>query len=72
MKQSNCELLHLMTIFLLVQCVTSAFGDRPRRMLKVIQRFGKHFSCHLQGECAEAGGGGVGGMGFDVLAGGGG
>jgi hypothetical protein len=27
---------------------TSASGDEPRRMLKII-RFGKHCSCHLQG-----------------------
>jgi hypothetical protein len=33
-----------------VQCVTSAFGVWPRRMLIVAQRFGKHFSCHLQDE----------------------
>jgi hypothetical protein len=31
-------------------CVTWAFGDRPRRMLWIIQRFGKHYSCHRQGE----------------------
>jgi hypothetical protein len=24
-------------------------------MLRIIQSFGKHFSCHLQGECVEAG-----------------
>jgi hypothetical protein len=29
---------------------TSAFRDDPHRMLKVIQRFGKQCSCHLQGE----------------------
>jgi hypothetical protein len=29
---------------------TSAFGDEPRGMLKTIRRFGKHCSCHLQGE----------------------
>jgi hypothetical protein len=29
-------------------CKTSAFGDEPRRMLKVIQRFGKHCRCHLR------------------------
>jgi hypothetical protein len=33
-----------------VQCTTSAFGDEPRRMLKIIQCFGKRTSCHLQGE----------------------
>jgi hypothetical protein len=37
-----------------VQCTTSAFGEQPRRMLKVIHRFGKHCSCHLQGECVFA------------------
>jgi hypothetical protein len=31
-------------------CKTSAFGDEPRRMLKVIQRFDKHCSCHIQGK----------------------
>jgi hypothetical protein len=36
-----------------IQCVTSAFGDRPRRMMIVIKRFGKHCSCHLQIECVE-------------------
>lgn len=29
---------------------TSAFGDESRPMLKTIQRSGKHFICHLQGE----------------------
>jgi hypothetical protein len=24
-------------------------------MLIVIQRFGKHYSCHLQGECVQVG-----------------
>jgi hypothetical protein len=38
-----------------VQCVTSVLGDRPRRMLTVIQRFDKHYSCHLQDECVEVG-----------------
>jgi hypothetical protein len=28
---------------------TSAFGDKTRRMLKIIQRFSKHCNCHLQG-----------------------
>jgi hypothetical protein len=32
------------------KCKVSAFGDEPRRMLKVIQRFDKHYGCHLQGE----------------------
>jgi hypothetical protein len=36
-------------------CETSVFGDRPRRVLIGLQRFGKHCSCHLQGECVEAG-----------------
>jgi hypothetical protein len=35
--------------------VTSVFGTRPRQILVVIQGFGKHCSCHLQGECAEVG-----------------
>jgi hypothetical protein len=34
-----------------VQCKTSAFGDEPRRNLKVIQRFGKHSSCYFHCEC---------------------
>jgi hypothetical protein len=32
-----------------LQCITSAFGDEPRRMLRTIQRFGKQCSFHLQG-----------------------
>jgi hypothetical protein len=32
-----------------VQCVTSAFGVDPCRMLRIIQCFGKHCSCHLHG-----------------------
>jgi hypothetical protein len=35
--------------------VTSAFWDQPRRMLRIIQRFGKHSSCHLQGDCIVTG-----------------
>jgi hypothetical protein len=31
--------------------ITSAFRDKPCRILKVLQRFGKHCSCYLQGEC---------------------
>jgi hypothetical protein len=27
-----------------------AFGDEPRPLLKFVQRFGKHCSCHLKGE----------------------
>jgi hypothetical protein len=38
-----------------LQCATSAFVDEPRRMLSIIQPFGKHFSCHLQGECVVVG-----------------
>jgi hypothetical protein len=34
-----------------VQCATSAFGDEPHLMLRIIQRFGKRCNCHLQGEC---------------------
>jgi hypothetical protein len=39
-----------------VQCTTSAFGDEPRRMLKVNKRLGKNCSCHLQDEfvCVES------------------
>jgi hypothetical protein len=33
-----------------IRCATSAFKDELHLMLKVIQRFGKHRSCHLQGE----------------------
>jgi hypothetical protein len=29
---------------------TSALGNQPLRMLQVIQRFGGHYSCHLQRE----------------------
>jgi hypothetical protein len=36
-----------------VQWTTSAFGDQPCQMLKVTQRFGKHCSCHLHGECVN-------------------
>jgi hypothetical protein len=42
----NCPLVFAAV----VKCTTSAFGDTQRRMLKVIQRFGKHCSCHLQSE----------------------
>jgi hypothetical protein len=34
-----------------VQCITLAFGCEPRRMLSINQHFGKHYSCHFQGEC---------------------
>jgi hypothetical protein len=34
--------------------VSSSFGDEPHRMLKVIQCFGKHCSCHVQGKCSPA------------------
>jgi hypothetical protein len=33
----------------IVKCTTSAFGEESFRMLKIIQRFGKYCSCHLQG-----------------------
>jgi hypothetical protein len=33
-----------------VQCTTSAFGDDPCQMLKVVQHFCIHYSCHLQSE----------------------
>jgi hypothetical protein len=36
------------------ECTTSAFKDEPRRMVKII-RFGKHCSCHLQGEYVMVG-----------------
>jgi hypothetical protein len=39
------------TLSKLTHCSTSVFGDEPRRMLKVIQCFGKHRCCHFQGEC---------------------
>jgi hypothetical protein len=31
--------------------MTSTFGKKLRRLLKIFKRFGKHCSCHLQGEC---------------------
>jgi hypothetical protein len=34
----------------LKSCVSLAFGVGPRRILRIIQRFGKHCSSHLQGE----------------------
>jgi hypothetical protein len=34
----------------MIQCKNSAFRDEPRRILKVIQCFGKHCSYHLQAE----------------------
>jgi hypothetical protein len=34
--------------------LTSAVMDEPCRMLIVIQRFGKRYSCHLQGFLLEA------------------
>jgi hypothetical protein len=36
-------------------CTTSAFEDKPHRILRIIQRFGKHCSCHLQGEYVMVG-----------------
>jgi hypothetical protein len=47
-------------------CVTSAFGDEPRRMLRIIQRLGKHCSCHLQGERVMVGRFRQGGSGWCV------
>jgi hypothetical protein len=44
-------LLGDLRIFLQVLCVISAFGCEPRRMLSIDRRFGKHCSCHFQGEC---------------------
>jgi hypothetical protein len=35
----------------MTECITLAFGCEPRRMFIINQRFGKHFNCHLQGEC---------------------
>jgi hypothetical protein len=35
--------------------MTSAFGGEPRRMLRIIQRVGKHCICRLQGECVVVG-----------------
>jgi hypothetical protein len=32
---------------LTLSCTTSALGDEPRQMLKIIRRFGKRCSCHL-------------------------
>jgi hypothetical protein len=40
-------------VYQFILCVTSVFGYRPRRMLRIIQRFGKHCSCHFQGDCVE-------------------
>jgi hypothetical protein len=34
-----------------VQCIILAFWCEPRRMLSINQGFGKHYICHLQGEC---------------------
>jgi hypothetical protein len=31
-----------------LQCAASTLGFERRRMLKVMQRFTKHYSCHLQ------------------------
>jgi hypothetical protein len=36
-------------------CTTSACGDEPRPILKIIKRFGKHCSCYLQGEYVMVG-----------------
>jgi hypothetical protein len=30
-----------------VGCATWDFGDKPRRMLRIIQRFGKHFTLKM-------------------------
>jgi hypothetical protein len=38
-----------------VHCITSAFGVELCRMLRIIQRFDKQCSCHLQGECVVVG-----------------
>jgi hypothetical protein len=37
----------------LIYCKTSAFGNGPRWILGVVQRFGKYLSCHPQGECSQ-------------------
>lgn len=31
--------------------ITLPFGVKQRRMLRNIERFGKHYSCYLHGEC---------------------
>jgi hypothetical protein len=33
-----------------VECTTSVFGNKLHHLLKIIQRFRKHCSCHLLGE----------------------
>jgi hypothetical protein len=38
-----------------IQCTTSAFGDEPCRMLKIIRRFGNHCSCHFRSEYVMVG-----------------
>jgi hypothetical protein len=34
---------------------TLAFRDEPCQMFRIFQCFGKHCSCHLQGECVLVG-----------------
>jgi hypothetical protein len=41
--------------YLIMLCTTSAFGDELQQMLRIIQCFGKHHSCHLQGEYVKVG-----------------
>jgi hypothetical protein len=36
-------------------CVILSFGVEPHWMLRIVQRFSKHCSCHLQGECVVVG-----------------
>jgi hypothetical protein len=47
--KSTASLIHILRFLRLEFNVqASAFGDEPRRMLRIIQRFGKHCSCHPQ------------------------
>jgi hypothetical protein len=39
-----------------VHCTSSVFADEMCQMLKIIQCFGKHGSCHIQGESLIWGG----------------
>jgi hypothetical protein len=66
--------IHNRILTVITQCTISAFGDEPRRMFKIIHCFGKHCSCHPQGESVMVGcfwqsyiGQAVGGE-FDMMA----
>lgn len=44
-----CMFLHLIQSVILT-VYNLAFGNRPHRILKALERFDEYYSCHLQGE----------------------